>query len=73
MRIAIVYERQTSLPLGLFSAYACQETHYMKTNKSSPGAPLGEPGDGLHKDRLLPESFSEQTTYTCWDLTSDIL
>lgn len=37
------------------------------------GAPLGEPGDGLHKDRLLPESFSEQTTYTCWDLTSDIL
>ena len=46
----------------------CQETDYVKTDQSSPGAPPGEPGDRLHKDRqVFPQSSSQstgrQTTY----------
>ena len=42
-------QRQTSLPLAPLSEH--QETDYTKTDKPSPGTPLGAPGDRLHKDR----------------------
>ena len=42
-------QRQTSLPLAPLSEH--QEIDYTKTDKPSPGTPLGAPGDRLHKDR----------------------
>ena len=48
--------------LLLAPIWVCQETDYIKTNKSSPGAPLNGPGYRLHKDRqVFPRSPSQNT------------
>ena len=62
--------RQTSLPLAPLSGY--QETDYTKTDKPSPGTPLGIPGDRLDRQAFPwhpSRSTGRQTRQTSLPLT----